>query len=136
MRKNLFRLSMVASLLCGFFLGFTVKAQGMIAARQQEQQVKHHVGWVGTWAEEPETMPFSTIRPSSPFHRVASSRPTRLLPTYGGKPNHHSGRWAKNQSPHLLKCFKLFSNIGHHRLRMFAVSPRRYYVIALRRLLC
>ena len=83
-----------------------------------------------------ETAPVSALRPSSPSHRVASHRSVRLLPTHGGKPSKHFGRWAKDQSSHLPKCFVQLSCIGHHQVCMAVSSPRGYYVIALRRLLC
>ena len=141
------RLSLVATFLCGFLLGPTVKALGAVAGRQQDkQQIKQHDGWIRHVAEEPETSPFSLLRPT-PSHRVASireqrssarslSRPVRLQPTHGGKPSHHSGRWAKGLSSYPLKFSLQLPCAGLHWLRTPVASPRRRYVIALRRLLC
>ena len=136
MKKYLLRIGLATSLLFGFLLGSAVKAQGAVASCQQdEQQVKSHNGWIHHLAEEPESVPIPALRPSTPSHRVASHRSVRLQPTHGGKPSQHSGRWAKDPLSHLIK-YILHPCIGHHRLCMVASSPRRYYVIALRRLLC
>lgn len=130
------RVFFVALLLCGFFLDSAVEVQGAVTGRQQdEQQVKQHDSWIHHVAEEPETAPVSALRPS-PSHRVASSRSVRLLPTHGGKPSQHTGRWTKGQLSHLLNSFLQLPCIAYHRLCMAVASPRRYYVIALRRLLC
>ncbi len=136
MKRYLIPLSLVAALVCGFLLGFTAKTQDALTGRQQdEQQVKRHDGWIRHVAEEPETAPFSLLRPTT-SHRVASSRSVRLLPTHGGKSSQHSGRWTKGQSSYLPKFSLQLPCSIHHRLCMVAASPRRYYVIALRRLLC
>jgi len=137
MKRYLICLGVVAMLLCGFLLGSAVRAQGAVATRQQdEQQVKQHNGWIHHVAEEPERAPWSVMRPSTPSHRVASSRSVRLLPTHGGKPSQHSGRWVKGQLSHLIHSSVQPLCIGHHQPCTAALSPRRYYVITLRRLLC
>lgn len=137
MKKYLLRIGFIATLLCGILLGSTVREQKTVTVHQSDnQQIKQLDGWIHHLAEEPETAPVSALRPSLPSHRVASSRSVRLQPTYGGKPTQHSGRWVKDYSSHLSKCSLRLSCVGHHRLCMFAASPRRYYVITLRRLLC
>ena len=136
MKRYLVRLILVAALLCGSFLDFTVKVQGAVASSQQdEKQFKRHDGWIRHVAEEPETVPISLLRPTT-SHRVASSRPTRLLPTHGGKPTNHGGRWTKGESfnPLIFPSLRSCRQFCWH--RMTAASPRLRYVIALRRLLC
>ena len=136
MKRYLIRLCLIAALLCSSHLGFSAKAHGAVDALQQdEQQVKQDDGWIHNVAEEPETVPVSLLRPTT-SHRVTSSRSVRLLPTYGGKPSQHSGRWVKGQLSYLPKFFLQLTCISRQRLCMAATSPRRYYVIALRRLLC
>lgn len=136
MKRYLLCLGFVATLLCGILLGSGTKAQDAVAGRQQdEKQFKRQDGWMRHVAEEPETVPVSLLRPTT-SHRVASSRSVRLLPTHGGKPSQHSGRWAKGQSSYLLKFSLQLPCIVRPRTCMAAASPRRYYVIALRRLLC
>ena len=137
MKKYLLRISFIASLVCGSLLGSAIEAQGAVADnKQDEQQVIQYDGWIHQLAEEPETAPVSALRPLSPSHRVASHRSVRLLPTHGGKPSHNSGRWGKGQLSNLPKCSVQLSCIGHHQACMAVSSPRGYYVIALRRLLC
>ena len=68
MKKYLLRISFIASLVCGFLLGSTVKAQGAVAERQHDkQQVKKYDGFadhshrlqqrfeVGDWTENGRT---------------------------------------------------------------------------------
>ena len=78
MRRYLFRISLVATLLCGFLLGSVGKAQGAVASQQDKQQIKQYDGWIHYVAEEPETAPVPALRPSTPSHRVASHRSVRL----------------------------------------------------------
>ena len=136
MKRYLLYLSFVATWLCGILLGSNTKVQDTVSNRQQdEQQIQRHDGWIRHVAEEPETLPVSLLRPTT-SHRVASSRSARLLPTHGGKPSQHSGRWAKGQLSYPPYCPIQLPCISRQRLCMAAASPRHYYVIALRRLLC
>ncbi|MCR4810204.1 MAG: hypothetical protein K5896_10155 [Prevotella sp.] len=140
MKKYLIRLGLFALLLSGFLYGAAQQifnAQKIVVCcLQDEQQVKTCDGRIRLIAEEPDSAPVSTLRSSPSSPRVASTRPARLLPTYGGKPNSHSGRWAKEQSSNYLNCFVLQPCMRLYRLYTVVASPRRYYVIALRRLLC
>ena len=118
--------------------GMDVRAQGFLSTEQQknEEQIKQNDGYLNPVAEEPQS-PVEVIFRSVPSsHRVASSRPTRLLPTHGGKPTNHGGRWAKGESfnPLTSPSLRLCSQFCWHRTT--AASPRLRYVIALRRLLC
>ena len=114
-----------------------VKGQAFVAnsGRRSEAQIKQN-------GERLKTVPYKEglggyallSVPSS--NRVASSRPTRLLPTHGGKPTNSAGRWAKGKSfnPQLFPLLRPCR--CHCRQRMATTSPRLRYVIALRRLLC
>ena len=68
--------------------------------------------------------------------RIGGSRPTRLIPTNNGRPNRILGKWMTSHS------FNLSNKIHHYLRHVFlasksgATSPRFYYVIALRRILC
>lgn len=147
MKRYLIRLSLVAALLCGSLLGFTVKAQGAVTSRQQDaQQIKQDNRWIHHVAEEPERAPFSLLRLTS-SHRVTSirehrssarslSRPVRLLPTHGGKPGKYNGRWAADEICKPFNCALLQPCRGLYCLCTVVTPPRFYYVIALRRLLC
>lgn len=68
--------------------------------------------------------------------RIGGSRPTRLLPTNGGKHSRMFGKWLSS-NPFTLSCA---TNLFLCRVALAskgrAASPRFYYVIALRRILC
>ena len=139
MNRFLIRLFLVATLLCDF-LGsiLDTKAQGMAARDEQksEEQIKQHDGYLKPVAEEPQS-PLEVVFRSAPSSsRVASNRPTRLLPTHGGKPGKHHGRWTTNEICKPFNCVLLQLCRGLYHLRTVAAPPRYYYVIALRRLLC
>lgn len=137
--KFLIHLLFVATILCGFLgIGTDAKTQDSFAkcSWEHEVQIRQSEGWLRHVAEEPQVFAVTVLRTAPSSHRVVSSRPTRLLPHHGGKPTNHGGRWAKDKSfnlrfyPFLLSCRR------HCWHRMTATSPRLYYVIALRRLLC
>jgi hypothetical protein len=138
-RKFLLRLFLVTTLLCGFLSSrIGDKMQGLSACDEQksEEQIRQSDGWLRQVAEEPQNVADPVLRTVPLSHRVVSSRLTRLLPTHGGKPTNHSGRWSKGNSFNLrLSPFQL--SCRHHCWRRSTgSSPRLYYVIALRRLLC
>ena len=132
------RLFFILAFLSGILgSGISVRAQGFLANEQKdEEQIKQNDGYLKPVAEEPQSPVEVAFRSAPPSHRIASNRPTRLLPTHGGKPTNHGGRWAKGESynplisPSLRSCRRLFCH------RTTAASPRLRYVIALRRLLC
>lgn len=68
--------------------------------------------------------------------RIGSSRPVRLMPTNGGKPGRTLGFWASNYSSYLSNLSCLLLHNASSRPQSWAASPRYYYVIALRRILC
>ena len=136
--RFLIRIFFIVAFLFGI-LGseISVRAQGFLATEQKsEEQIKQNDGYLKPVAEEPQSPVEVAFRSAPSSHRIASNRPTRLLPTHGGKPTNHGGRWAKGESfnplisPSLRSCRRLFCH------RTTAASPRLRYVIALRRLLC
>ena len=136
--KFLICLFFIAMLLCGF-LGFRneVGAQNLVDSRQKsEEQIRQNVGWVKHAAKEPMSPVEAALRPVTSSHRVGSSRPTRLLPTHGSKQGQHHGKGGFNgfltSTNHLL----LRQCCAFDGLHMVSASPRLYYVIALRRILC
>ena len=139
MNSFLIRLFLVAVLLCDF-LGSakSTKVQGVAIADEQksEEQIKQSDGYLKAVAEEPQSPVEVVFRSLPSSHRVASYRSTRLLPTHGGKPTNHSGRWAKGHSYNPQICSILLSCCRHCWQRTTAASQRLRYVIALRRLLC
>jgi len=136
--RFLIRLFLVAMLLCGFFGSrIGVKAQSIVDnAQKSEEQIKQSDGWLRQVAEEPQSPVESTLRTAPSSHRVASSRPTRLLPTRGGRTGQHHGRGGSDGllNPYrYLPCWQCYGLVS---LQKVYSSPRLYYVIALRRLLC
>ena len=138
MNRFLIRLFFFLAFLSGILgSGMGVRAQGFLATEQKsEEQIKQNDGYLKPVAEEPQSPVEVAFRSVPSSHRIASNRPTRLLPTHGGKPTNHGGRWAKGESfnplisPSVRSCRRLFCHCTT------AASPRLRYVIALRRLLC
>ena len=139
MNSFLIRLFLVAVLLCDF-LGSakSTKVQGVAIADEQksEEQIRQSDGYLKPVAEEPQSPVEVAFRSTPSSHRVASHRSSRLLPTHGGKPTNHSGRWAKGHSYNPQLCSFLLSSCWPRWQRTTAASQRLRYVIALRRLLC
>ncbi|MBO6217827.1 MAG: hypothetical protein J6N73_09290 [Prevotella sp.] len=103
--------------------------------QEAEELVRRDDRRLSNMAEEPHN-PFTTaIRSSQSSQRLASSRPMRLLPTYGGKPSNSHGRWSQDELSNHSKFF-LLPQQGLRQSLASVLSPRKYYVIALRRLLC
>lgn len=114
-----------------------VVANAMAAhQRSQEVQVSRH-GRLSKPSDEEYPLPLdAALRlPPSPY-RLVSSRPVRLLPTYGGRTSHHSGRWNNGHSFNSLNALSLQLRRRQQRLGTVTASPRLYYIITLRRLLC
>ena len=68
------------------------------------------------------------------IYRVCGSRPQRVLPIYGSKPNKATGKHALSVLPSTNRFHSFTSNLCKAPLP-FAVSSS-YYVYMLRRLLC
>ena len=163
--RKVIRLFFILAFLCNVSgSGMDVRAQALLTTEQQKseerfhvaesrgkacldyaetrkrsdeiQQIKQNDGYLNPVAEEPQSPVEVAFRSAPSSHRIASSRPTRLLPTHGGKPTNHGGRWAKGESfnPLTSPSLRLCSQFCWHRTT--AASPRLRYVIALRRLLC
>ena len=149
--RFLTRLFLVAALLGGFLGSRTEVKQRIVGngqksedPRQQsrlgangiQEQIRQNDGWLRQVAEEPQSPVESSLRSAPSSHRVASTRSSRLLPTHGGRPGQHHGRGGSDG------CCPLqtfpgggFAKSSHNPGRVSS-SPRLYYVIALRRLLC
>ena len=132
------RILLLIALVCNFLgSGKGIKADGIVYERPDgEEQIQRYDDFFNHVAEEPQAPIGAAWRSVPSSHRIGSLRPTRLLPTHGGKPTHHSGRWARNEwSNPLNGCFLLLCK-SINASRTMAASQRLYYVIALRRLLC
>ena len=131
-------LFVIATLLCGFFGSkMGVRADGFVGNEQKnEEQIRQFDGWLRQMAEEPQSPVEAALRTAPSSTRLASSRPTRLLPTHGGRVGQHHGRGGSDGCSPLQTSPKGdYFKLSHAYGRAFS-SPRLYYVIALRRLLC
>ena len=138
MNRFLIRFFFIAMLLCGFLgSGMGVRAQGIVVGNQKsEEQIRQNDGWLRQVAEEPQSPVESLLRTAPSPNRVFSSRPTRLLPTHGGRLGQHHGRWSADGLLNHYKYLPCCQCYGLVSLYRASSSPRLYYVIALRRLLC
>lgn len=137
MNKVLIRFFFFAALLCSF-LGSKVGVGGQSILNNGtdgEEQVSQSYGWLKQVAEEPQSPVTTALRTSSSPNRIISSRSFRLLPTHGGRPDHH-GRWTINGYCPLHISPRGYFSKSSYALGRVSSSPRLYYVIALRRLLC
>ena len=138
-KQYLIRIGLVAFLLCAALLDSADGIRAQVAAKdgqRSEELIGQHDGWLQRIIEERRNVASDALRPSSSSSRLASSRPSRVLPTHGGKPTHHFGRWYHQDSSNLLLYSALQTCPSRYRLCATVASPRLRYVIALRRLLC
>lgn len=133
----LIRLLLVAAILCDVLgSGITVRAQERITDKSRhEQQISCNDDLWTLMAEEPQEPVGSFLRTPPTSHRIASSRSYRWLPTHGSKPTKQTWRKTGGLSfnPQL---FSAQSRQPEQSSGKRGASPRLYYVIALRRLLC
>ena len=132
------RLFFFTALLCGFFGSKAgIRAQDIVCSEEKnDAQICANDGWLKQVAEEPQGPIGASLQDATSSHRLASSRPSRQLPTHGGRTGHHHGRLVGDGLSNLYKyhlCWHCYSFVSFQRL---SSSPRLYYVIALRRLLC
>ena len=137
-KGRLTRLTLILCLLC-IHLGSSVgvMANAMAAHRRGQEVEVSRYGSLSKPSDEEHPLPLDAALhlPSSPY-RLVSSRPVRLLPTFGGRTSHHSGRWNNGHSFNSLNSLSLQLRRRHQRLGTVTASPRLYYIITLRRLLC
>lgn len=77
-----------------------------------------------------------TVISAKTGQRIGGSRTFRVHPSNGGKPGRSFGYWSDGYSFQHSKFFDLLRHRIYCDSRVGAASPRLYYVIALRRLLC
>jgi len=138
MRSVILHIWFVVLMLCNFLgSNIEVKAQAMMPDNaDRKEQVCRHSDLLHNMAEEPRNPVGSSLTSSVPTHRVASHRTVRLLPTHGSKPSTKSGRWATVSLSNLQKYVPVCQYLRLVVPGMGFASPRHYYVIALRRILC
>ena len=86
--------------------------------------------------QEQQKMPAGFVVTAKNGERIGSSRPVRLIPTHGGKSSRMLSRLTSASSIYHSKLYALLFRLSDCGIRVGAASPRFYYVIALRRILC
>lgn len=139
MQRFFLRIGLIAALLLGGVSDFLVEV-GADTVVSSAQQAETCIGQDEDSLQDvagQHRVPFgqALLDASSP-QRVSAQRPVRLLPTYGGKPGKSMGRWAGSTVVSTQAYPALPQSGGRVSPRRRAASPRFYYVIALRRILC
>ena len=139
MYRYLLRLWLIAALMCGGANSFGwvgAQERASDSKKQKEEQVSAYDGLVKGAMEEPEGQYSSPQLRSQPQQRVGSSRSLRVMPTHGGKPGRNLGGWNNHYSYNPQNFIHLALSELSAQGAEGVASPRLYYVIALRRILC
>ena len=113
----------------------TVARHALAETEQAEINVRENYT-LFTYAWHERQAPLTSAFTWKNSQRIASSRPVRVHTAGGGKPGNYQGRWAGSDTFHPYYSFQPERySFCEQRCLAFA-SPRAYYVIALRRLLC
>ena len=134
----LFRLWLVVLLLfCLPVTYFGVQAQAGVRGETIKKECVTNHGGLQRYMMQERQMPLAgTVITAKTGQRVGSSRPVRLHSSNGGKSGRSFAHWTDSDSFQLSKFLALLLRRTDCRLRAGAASPRSYYVIALRRILC
>jgi len=138
MKKMFLRLWLIVVLLCGLADSLSwISAQDVVRLpSHQDACIEQHNGLVSSWMEERQRPFGQALVKSQSSQRIGSSRSSRVLPTYGGKPGRSMGHGASSYSSNCFNGVFLCRNTRIQSARAGVSLPRFYYVIALRRLLC
>ena len=127
---RLFRLWLMMLLLCGLpATNYSVLAQAEESFSQSDGLHRHMM-------LEQKKMLAGFVITAKNGERIGSSRPVRLIPTHGGKPGRMLARLTSSGAVYLSNLHALLLCLSAGNKRAWAASPRLYYVIALRRILC
>lgn len=134
-KRSLAHIAYIALLLCALLMPTeSVRAGGVVTGKQRgELCIDRYDGHLRLLTEERQR---PSVQNGRPQQRIGSSRPTRLVPSHGPKPGRSVGRWTDTPSSYLLKYDFLRLVPGRLSVWLGVASPRSYYVIALRRILC
>ena len=137
-RGSLIRVWLIALLLCCLpITDFGVQVEAGVCGEPIKKECVTRYDGLQRYTMQERQMPLAgAVLTAKTGQRVGSSRPVRMHPSNGGKPGRILGRWTADESYQLSKYFALLLNRMDCGLRVGAASPRHYYVIALRRILC
>ena len=85
------------------------------------------------FSEERQRRPFQSAIGSRGAQRISNSRPAKYHPTHSGKQNRAT---SSDSQPHSFRLIYQSFRLILSSLNAVFVSPRLYYVIALRHILC
>ena len=135
MRSFLRIILVVTAFFC--MASFDACASKLYASHQEKKECivreKHSQHLVTVEDVIPVTNALTNTRNSQ---RIGSTRPMRHLPTFGGKSNRTQGKLLSGNTSKPFKTSFLFLRYVTSVTISGAASPRFYYVIALRRILC
>lgn len=134
-KKILLGLGLLFTLLCGIS-GATEKVREQkpaICCEWHHDQIGDHVyGLTDSLLEDYSHQALS----SQGEQQIGSSSQLRIIPTHGGKSSKNLGYWIDHFPYNSLNCICLPLLTLHAYEGIGIASPRLYYVIALRRILC
>ena len=140
MKRHLVQILFVATLLCALFGPCLTgaKGQGFVHRSEQHQScIDRYDGLLHVAGEcRQRTQGSSLFQSSRTSQRVSSSRTVRTMPTHGYGPDRSIGRLPEDHLSNLQKYACLCLLRATPTVRPGSSSPRSYYVIALRRILC
>ena len=113
-----------------------VQAENIGRQPQNNAQVSRYDNLINSLAEE-RNQPLSVVFDTDEgAQRYSSNRNPRLIPTHGFGPNNGSGHFS-GKYQYSLKNIKFLHLCRKNCVRQTGgASPRHYYIIALRRILC
>lgn len=113
-----------------------VQAENIGRQPQNNAQVSRYDNLINSLAEE-RNQPLSVVFDTDEgAQRYSSNRNLRLIPTHGFGPNNGSGHFS-GKHQYSLKNIKFLHLCRKNCVRQTGgASPRHYYIIALRRILC
>ena len=126
----------IAMLFIGIYHHGGVQAEYIGRQPQTNAQVSRYDNLINSLAEE-RNQPLSVVFDSDEgAQRYSSNRNPRLIPTHGFGPNYGSGHFS-GKHQYSLKNIKFLHLCQKICVRQTGgASPRHYYIIALRRILC
>ncbi len=136
--NRLFRLWLAVLLLCSLpVTDFGAQRQEGVCGESISKECVTKHDRLHRYLMQERQMPLAaTVITAKNGERIGSSRPVRQNPTNGGKSNRTLWRWISNKSFHLSNLYALLLRRIDCGRGVSAASPRFYYVIALRRILC
>ncbi|MBQ6226711.1 MAG: hypothetical protein IJJ73_10465 [Bacteroidaceae bacterium] len=134
--NKLFRFWLMALIFCGLPISDYVAQTEYISKTAEEECVTQSDVLHCFMMQEQQKMPAGFVVTAKNGERIGSSRPVRLIPTHGGKSGRMLSRLTSASSIYHSNLYSLLFRLSDCGIRVGAASPRFYYVIALRRILC